>query len=456
MAEYYKERSQPTRTKADVIIVGAGPVGLLTALGLAHAGVDVLVIEAHHELLPTTRAMVYMPVILPVLKELGILDIVTEHAFLNKEGVKWRNLDGEVLAHLPLGSNDSKEFGGVLLIGQWRMNELILRELQKYPNVHVQFGRRCVGVQDDPSSNIVKVMTHSGSLLDDETFLEAKYVVATDGANSAVRRMSCIPFEGFTFQEFKMIGTDVIYDFIGQEGLSPLNFIVHDKHWAVIAYTGQDEGRLPPGSGKPQWRVAYVEDPHLPAGKDDYLKRAQERVKTYIKKGDGQFKVIRAEPYLMQQRVAAQPRKGRVLLAGDSLHSNNPIGGLGLTGGILDAFCYSNALKRVLVGGAHESLLTTCALARRNAWRGITNKLSQDNMIRLYSMKPKDVRDREEFFRKLNDPKTRKLVAGAVRASFDTMMLEDFKSSFEASLLMPSDKSSTTTEDVESTSQPRL
>jgi len=428
MAEYYKDRSRPVKTKADVIVVGAGPVGLLTALGLGRAGVDVLVIEAYHELLPTTRAMVYMPVILPVLKELEILNAVTEHAFLNKEGVKWRNLDGEVLAHLPLGSNDSSEFGGVLLIGQYRMNELILKELQRYPSVDVQFGLRCVGVQDDSKADCVKVMTHSGSLLDDETFLEAKYVVATDGANSAVRRMSCIPFEGFTFQEFRMVGTDVIYDFIGQEGLSPLNFVVHDKHWAVIAYTGEDEGRLPSGSGKPQWRVAYVEDPNLPATKEDYIKRAEEQVKQYIKKGDGKFRVIRAEPYLMQQRVAAQPRKGRILLAGDALHSNNPIGGLGLTGGILDAFCYSNALRRVLIEGAHDSLLTTCALARCNAWRGITNKLSQDNMKRLYSTKSKDVHDREEFFRKLNNPKTRMMVAGAVRSSFDTMMIEDFKS----------------------------
>lgn len=421
-----RRQQDAVKTKADVIIVGAGPVGLLTALGLGRAGIDTLVIEAHHELLPTTRAMVYMPVVLPVLKSLGILETVLEHAFLNKEGVKWRDLNGKVLAHLPMGSDAPGEFGGVLLIGQWKMNELILEELKNCPSVQVQFGMRCVGIDDNPDHDKIRVMTHSGSLLDDDSFLSARYVVATDGANSVVRRMMCVPFEGFTFQDFKMIGTDVIYDFIGEEGYSPLNFVVHEKDWAVIAYTGQDEGGLPQGSGKPQWRVAYVEDSDLSASKEEYLKRAETQIRKYIHKGHGKFKVIRAEPYLMQQRVAAQPRKGRVLLAGDALHSNNPIGGLGLTGGILDSYCYSNALKRVLVGREHDTLLTTCALARRNAWRGVTDKLSQDNMKRLYSTDPSIDAARKKFFGLLNDATGGKKFAGAVRGALDNMMIEDF------------------------------
>lgn len=422
-------QNKSSKTEADVIVVGAGPVGLLTALGLGQAGVNTLVIEAHHELLPTTRAMVYMPVVLPVLKQLGILDTVTKHAFLNREGIKWRDLNGDVLAHLPLDDDEAGEFGGVLLIGQWRMNELILEELKKYPSVEVVFGMRCVGIDDKSEAEKIRVMTHTGSLLDDDSFLEARYVVATDGANSSVRRMMCVPFEGFTFQEFKMIGTDVIYDFIGQEELTPLNFVVDGKDWAVIAYTGQDEGQLPSGSGKPQWRVAFVEDPDLPATKEGYLHRAEQQVKKYIKKGSGDFKVIRAEPYLMQQRVASQPRKGRVLLAGDALHSNNPIGGLGLTGGILDAFCYGNALKRVLSGNADDSLLTSCAFARHNAWKDVTDNLSQDNMARLYSTDSRVVAAREQFFTKLNDPVDGKKFAKFVRSKINTMMTNDFSES---------------------------
>jgi 2-polyprenyl-6-methoxyphenol hydroxylase-like FAD-dependent oxidoreductase len=192
-----------------VIIVGAGPVGLLTALRLGQAGISTLVLESHRTLLPTTRAMVYMPVVIPVLRELGILDVVLKNAFLNGDGVTWRELDGNALAHLPLSSSLSGEFGGVLLFGQSRMNALILGELKRYPSVEVRFGLRCVGIEDITSSGGVKVMVHQRNLVDEDIIYEADYVLAADGANSSVRRMMCIPFEGFSFQECKMIGCDV-------------------------------------------------------------------------------------------------------------------------------------------------------------------------------------------------------------------------------------------------------
>ena len=150
-----------------------------------------------------------MPVVIPVLRELGILDVVLENAFLNREGVTWIDLDGNTLAHLPLSSSSPGEFGGVLLFGQSRMGALILEELKKYPVVEVRFGLRCVGIEDLPSTSGVKVMVHQRNLADEDLMFEADYVLASDGANSSVRRMMCIPFEGFSFQELKMIGCDV-------------------------------------------------------------------------------------------------------------------------------------------------------------------------------------------------------------------------------------------------------
>lgn len=422
------DRPGVSDNRFDVIVVGAGPVGLLTALNLGKAGVKTLVLEAHNELLKTTRAVVYMPVVLPVLRHLGVLDSIIEKAFLNQDGVKWRTMTGEILAHLPLGNDEAEKFAGVLLISQWRMNELIMEELKKYPSVEVIFSRRCVGIEEDEESGSVRVMTHTGSIIDDEAFYSARYLIATDGANSAIRRMLCIPFEGFTYQNFKMIGTDILYDFMGQESFSPLNFVVDEKDWAVIVYTGQDEDGGVPGTGRPQWRVAYVEDSSLSETKVDYLERASHQIKKYVSKGDGNFEIIRAEPYLMQQRVAKQARKGRVLLAGDALHSNNPIGGLGLTGGILDAFCFGNALNRVIAGGENDSLLTSCADSRRTTWLEVTNKLSQDNMARLYASDPSTIAAREGFFQKLNDPVNGQTFAKMVQNGFSRMIPEDFAS----------------------------
>lgn len=89
--------------KYSVIIVGAGPVGLLTALSLERAKISTLVLEAYPSLLCNTRACVYLPVINPALRKLGICSTVAAQAFLNHEGVIWRNVKGEALVHMRLG-----------------------------------------------------------------------------------------------------------------------------------------------------------------------------------------------------------------------------------------------------------------------------------------------------------------------------------------------------------------
>ncbi|ETN46764.1 uncharacterized protein HMPREF1541_00953 [Cyphellophora europaea CBS 101466] len=411
-----------SKTRATVCIVGGGPVGLLTALRLGQAGIDTLVVEAHDSILPTTRAVVYMPVIIPALTKLGIFESIKREAYLNKEGITWRDLEGKSLAKLPLGDKHDDEFGGVLLLGQYKLAMIILEELEKYPCVEVHFGLRCCGIEDVTGSEAVKLLCSRRSDNADE-IIHAEYVVGTDGANSAVRRMLCIQSEGFTYSDWKMIGTDILYDFVGEEGYTPLNFIVHPEHWAVIAYTGQDEGGGPSGTGIPQYRVAYVEKPDLPSAPEEYLERAQKRLPVWMN-GSKNFKLLRAEPYINSQKVASQAIKGRVMLAGDALHSNNPIGGLGLTSGIADAFCFGNALTRVIKHGESQRLLTECANSRRQTWIEATNMLSQANISRLYGFDQKTTTAREAFFEKL---RTDSAFPSVVRAGMDKMMTDTFE-----------------------------
>ncbi|KAA6406765.1 MAG: hypothetical protein FRX48_09488 [Lasallia pustulata] len=158
-----------------------------------------------------------------------------------------------------------------------------------------------------------------------------------------------------------------------------MSFGVGREDWAVIVMTGEFRE-----DGLPLWSVAYGEDPELPGTKEEVVGRARERLKRCTK-GAGDFEIVRAEPYLMHQRVAAQARKGRVLLAGGALHSSNPIGGLGLTGGILYAYCYGNAL--------------------REAWLKPTDPTWTTNLKCISSDKEEDVKAQKGFFAKLNtDP----------------------------------------------------
>ena len=98
------------------------------------------------------------------------------------------------------------------------------------------------------------------------------------------------------------------------------------------------------------------------------------------------------------------------------MQSNNPTGGLGLTGGIFDSFENSNSLTRVLIGGGPASLLTECANPRSDAWIETTNMLFMTNMKRLYSFDDESVKAREGFFQLL---KTDESFQANVRMGFD-------------------------------------
>lgn len=169
--------------------------------------------------------------------------------------------------------------------------------------------------------------------------------------------------------------------------------------------------------------MAYVESPDLPDAPEDYLERAQQRLPVWMK-GSKDFTLLRAEPYINHQRVASQSIKGRVMLAGDALHSNNPIGGLGLTSGIADAFCFGNALAKVVNGEAPASFLTECANARRQTWIETTNVLSQANVKRLFASDPEGEAARQGFFGKLN---TDTSFPGIVRQGMDKIMTDTFE-----------------------------
>jgi hypothetical protein len=97
-----------------------------------------------------------------------------------------------------------------------------------------------------------------------------------------------------------------------------------------------------------------------------------------------------------------------------------------LTGGILDAFVYGNALTRVLVGGEPDSLLTECASSRRDAWLETTNVLSMINMKRLYCFDEESVKGREEFFHLL---RTDASFPTKAQKSFDKMIPDSFEKS---------------------------
>ena len=172
-----------------------------------------------------------------------------------------------------------------------------------------------------------------------------------------MRKTLGVEFEGFTWPEqFLVVSTP--YDF-AQHGFTLNAYIADPVEWAAV-FKMPDAG--PPGL----WRLAFPCDPGLP---DDALldpAAVQNRMQGFLPREDA-YEIKYQSIYRVHQRVASEWRRGRVLLAGDAAHLNNPLGGFGLNSGIHDAVNLAGKLGPVWRGEADESLIELYVSQRRAA-----------------------------------------------------------------------------------------
>ena len=206
---FLEHDSKEMQEDYDVVIVGAGPVGLLTALKLGLAGIDTLLLEKQDDILSTARAIAYMPTVNREFAALGIYDEIKAQSYVGYTGPSWRTPDGKALAvigpdEVPVPDDDDG-FDAVLMLGQDKLARLILKALKaRCPSVSVKFGSSCLMIEQSLDGVKIKV-SKSGA----EHPVTAKWLVGADGANSAVRTVSDIPFEGFTLENFRFTAADV-------------------------------------------------------------------------------------------------------------------------------------------------------------------------------------------------------------------------------------------------------
>jgi 2-polyprenyl-6-methoxyphenol hydroxylase-like FAD-dependent oxidoreductase len=329
----------------DVIVVGGGPTGFISALGLAQAGLRVSVIESEPKIVDSPRAAVYHWSVLPGLDALGIREEAQRLGFtkqdytylVRKTGERIEFNLGVLTAHTPFPYN--------LHLGQHRLAEIALRRLAEHARSQVRFNTRLLNLSQDFDAVTLRVMTPSGP-----EEMRAKWVLGADGAGSTVRQQLALDFEGITWPE-RFVATNVFFDF-ERYRYARATFLIDEDHGAVIAKL--DTGGL--------WRCTYMEDASLP--EDSVLERLP-RAYEAILPGADDYTIERAAPYRMHQRSAPRYRVGRVLLAGDAAHVTNPTGGLGLTSGLLDCFALYPALAAVILGGADPKVLDRYSEARR-------------------------------------------------------------------------------------------
>ena len=339
-------------SKSQVVISGGGPVGLICAYALARRGVTVTVLDQNSELQDDPRAATTHPATLEVLDGLGVIDQVIEQGLVAEEFEFWDRPTGEKVAtfdHAALA--DDTKFPFVVQCEQFKLTKIFLAKLQGEDTATILFNHDVTAIDHTPDGVTVTATTPDGV----QTF-EGDWLIGADGGRSVVRKSAGIAFEGFTWAErFLVLSTP--FDFQAERGMSFRNYIADPDEWCNCFKVAADG---PPGL----WRLVFPADPEADEEAllaDDFV---QKKMQKFFKR-DSDYDIVHRNLYNVHQRVASTFRLGRVLLAGDSAHVNNSIGGMGLNGGIQDAVNLTDKLAAVIVDGEDENLMDLYDKQRR-------------------------------------------------------------------------------------------
>ena len=353
---------------AQVIVAGAGPVGLLTALALAKQDVSVLVLEAEPALTIDLRAGTYHPPSLELMAPYGITDEMHKTAI---KVPRWQIRDrreGVIVEWDLTEIGDLTPYPYRLHLEQHRLTPIILSKLAACPNAEVRFSHKVTDLSQTADRVTVTAATPGGT----EIF-EADWLVGADGGRSTVRKCTDVGFDGFTWDE-RFLVASTTYDY-APHGYAMNAYLADPEEWAAI-FKMPDEG--PPGI----WRVIFP----VPPEEEEALTLSEEiverRMQSFLPR-KARYPIKYKSLYKVHQRVAKDFRAGRVLLAGDAAHLNNPMGAFGLNGGIHDSFNLTEKLGKVCRGEADETLLDLYVRQRRTVNLEYVQEHSIKNLRRL-------------------------------------------------------------------------
>jgi 3-(3-hydroxy-phenyl)propionate hydroxylase len=328
-------------------IVGAGPVGVVAALACAQRGMRVTLFEAEREIDHSPRAATTHPSTLEMLAGLGLLEEFKSVGLTARYFQFWDGATRTLVAefdHEVL--RDETPFPFVVQTEQHKLCEIGLRRLAAMPNVEVRLGTSVTGVSQDAKG--ARLSTSGEHAFD--------YIVACDGGRSTVRKCLDIEFEGYTWPERFLVLT-TLFDFDRALGCCPRSYISDPEEWTNLFKVMGDDL-------KGRWRAVFPARENE-SDEEAFSEAAVRRRMLRLSQDHPMELLVHRNIYRVHQRVAKAFRAGRVFLAGDAAHVNNPVGGLGLNCGIHDAIEIAETLRLVVSGEAGEDLLDRYERRRR-------------------------------------------------------------------------------------------
>lgn len=325
---------------ADVLIIGYGPTGATLAARLGQLGVKTLVIDREHEIYPLPRAAHFDHEIMRVWQRLGIADEIAPdtrpigaYDFVNAAGQSLMRFESPI--------ETPSAWQASFMFHQPGIEQALRRVVDKCQSVRVETGATFLDIRrNDGGGAVVSVMDGNGM-----REIEARYVVACDGASSPVRKALGVGQFDYGFDEPWLV-VDVIVE--GDDKKLPqigMQFCVPSRPTTF----------MPMSPGRYRWEF-MLKRGEVPA---DMLEDARIMALLAPWRDLASFTLGRKAVYRFHGLVAQEWRKGNVLLAGDAAHQTPPFMGQGLCAGVRDAENLAWKLAEVFSGRASDALLNT-------------------------------------------------------------------------------------------------
>jgi 2-polyprenyl-6-methoxyphenol hydroxylase-like FAD-dependent oxidoreductase len=358
------------RLDSEVIIAGGGPVGLCLALLLSRAGVRVQVLESEPEVSLDLRASTFHPPTLDMLEPLGVTaDLLAQGLVCPHWQIRLHPDGDRAVFDLSVLDADTRH-PFRLQCEQWKLSLSLLAHLQKESCAQVVFGAAVVDLAQDDEGVITTIETSEGRQAH-----RARFLIGADGARSFVRRSLGIPFEGETYPETTLLVT------------TTFPFEAHLEGLSNVTYCWKPGGNFSLLRVPGRWRVSIYPREDLSIEEQLSEEMIEASLQEIVPRRE-RYEVLEKRPYRVHQRIVPHYHKGRVALAGDAAHLNSPSGGMGLNGGIHDAFELAAALTDMLKRGASAERLDLYDRKRRPIARDQIIAQADANRARMREKSP--------------------------------------------------------------------